>query len=168
MSVRWAAQPEEVLAMSEEGAHWHGIDSSSIDEVKIHLGGMLSGSDREHDSICVLIFSIDDFENIRRIHGDDVATGVFYAVFQRARSAMRRTDELMATNEYEFVAALRGVSTLNVAEVVARKIRQSLGEPIAVGDLHLHVTLHIGLAITSAEDDATSLVRRAHEALHAV
>jgi GGDEF domain-containing protein len=146
---------------------WHGTDSSSIDEVKIHLGGMLSGSDREHDSICVLMFSIDDFDNIRRIHGDDVATGVFYAVFQRARSAIRRTDELMATTDDEFVAALRGVNTLNVAEVVARKIRQSLGEPIAFGQLRFHVTLHVGLAITSAEDDAASIVLRAHEALHA-
>jgi hypothetical protein len=43
----------------------------------------------------------------------------------------------------------------------------SLGEPIAVGELRFHVTLHIGLAITSAGDDAESLVVRAHEALHA-
>lgn len=153
--------------MNSNGIPQHDLDSSSIDEMNIHLGGMLGGPGNEPDSICALMFSIDDLDSIRAIHGDDVASSVIHAVFSRARSAIRTTDVLFATNNDEFVAALRGVNTLNVAEVVAHKIRMSLGEPIAVGELRFHVTLHIGLAITSAGDDAESLVVRAHEALHA-
>ena len=120
----------------------------------------------------VLIVDLDRFKAVNDRHGHAAGDAVLIEVAARLRSGLREQDLLARIGGEEFLIALPDVS---LAE--ARRIAERLGEAIRSSAISLnensplHITVSIGLAISSIGDDhadidaVSQIVARADHAL---
>ncbi len=129
---------------------------------------LLEQAGRRGKPLSLMILDIDHFKRVNDTHGHDAGDQILRTFSARLRSVVRASDLICRLGGEEF-AVLMPDTDLEVAGRVAERVRR-----IMEHDLFCHapdrpmipVTVSIGLAERTGENDAESLMRRADGALY--
>lgn len=122
--------------------------------------------EREYKA-AVIFVDLDDFKLINDGFGHDVGDEVLNAVARRLKSSVRSVDTVARLGGDEFAIVLHGIEHPEIAEVVVKKIRAVLDEPLLVGKHSLYATGSIGIAVAPDQGlNVDHLLRKADEAMY--
>jgi predicted signal transduction protein with EAL and GGDEF domain len=142
--------------------------------------------------IAVLMLDVDNFSRINDTQGQAVGDALLKEVASRLRLCLRdvergagrgtgtgslqldcdvATDDIndwvARTGDDEFALALPGVSTVDAAQAVVRRIQLALQRPFAIAEQEMSLCASIGVSIFPADaGDAEALVKNADAAMH--
>jgi diguanylate cyclase (GGDEF)-like protein len=116
--------------------------------------------------LSILLMDLDHFKKVNDAHGHSVGDEVLRALGDRLRAFSRLADVALRWGGEEFLVAMPETDGSRAREV-AERLRKGIGEqPYMTSAGELVVTLSIGVASLNPGDDATSLLRRADDALY--
>ena len=125
----------------------------------------LAAALRRPDPVDVLLLNLDDFKNLNDMLGRSSADELLVEVASRLRNCVRPHDTVARLGGDEFVVLL--TECLN-ADAVAKRISESLYEPLRVGGSLVRPGVSMGLASrTSQTLDGAELLRQADAAMTA-
>ncbi|HYA74312.1 MAG TPA: PleD family two-component system response regulator [Roseiarcus sp.] len=133
-----------------------------------HLATMLDNARVRRASLTLMILDIDHFKRVNDTYGHDCGDEVLKGFADRLRGIIRGGDLLCRLGGEEFVIVMPGVN-IQAAARIAERARLAIQQEQFVIDPSgrmIPVTVSIGLAERGAEDDASSLYRRADRALY--
>ena len=117
--------------------------------------------------MALLFLDIDRFKSINDTFGHETGDKLLKVFASRMQGAVRQYDTVARLAGDEFTIILEQLGGLADAQAVARKLVESLRQPIALAGRMLQVTASIGVAMcASGETDDVALLRRADEALY--
>src|ERR1700736_4077818 len=134
--------------------------------------------------IAVLMLDVDNFSLINDTQGQAAGDALLKEVANRLRMCLRdaergslqldcdvATDDIndwvARTGDDEFALALPGVSTVDAAQAVVRRIQLALQRPFAIAQQEMALCASIGVSIFPADaGDAETLVKNADAAMH--
>ena len=123
----------------------------------------------------VLYIDLDHFKNINDSLGHSVGDMLLTRVADRLTRDARAGDDVYRLGGDEFVYILRNVGdsealAMGTAQSVARRLLDSMAEPLQVGDYTLHVTPSIGVTIfpdkNTEENDSENVLKHADTAMY--
>ncbi|MGO4193593.1 EAL domain-containing protein [Arthrobacter sp. YAF17] len=125
----------------------------------------LAAALRRPDPVDVLLLNVDDFKNLNDMLGRSSADELLMEVASRLRNCVRPHDTVARLGGDEFVVLL--TECLN-ADAVAKRIAESLYEPLRVGGSLVRPGVSMGLASrTPGTLDGAELLRQADAAMTA-
>ena len=107
----------------------------------------------------LLAIDLDGFKGINDTHGHAVGDDVIRAVGARLRSAIRLTDAAVRSGGDEFGVLLVDVDDRLTAEAAARRIHDTICEPIELHDRVVGVGASIGVVVIAASARMPSIGR---------
>jgi diguanylate cyclase (GGDEF)-like protein len=134
--------------------------------------------------ITVLMLDVDNFSRINDTQGQAVGDALLKEIANRLQLCLRDTernsrqsdndigtkdinDWVARTGADEFALALPGVSTVDTAQVVSRRIQLALERPFMFAQQEMSLSASIGISIFPADAaDAEALVKNADAAMH--
>lgn len=128
---------------------------------QMQLGGHPPG-----EELAVLFADLDNLKGINDTYGHHVGDRAIIEVANRLVAAVRASDVVGRIGGDEFVVALAPVRSLAAAQAVADKIRRAMEEPMVNEGEPLRLSLSIGIAVSTAEENAEDLLRRADRDLY--
>lgn len=109
-----------------------------------------------HKSRMALIFiDLDNFKNFNDTLGHATGDEVLRIVAQRVSHTVRREDVLARVGGDEFAIIVRDIPEVSVAEQVARKFLDALGDPVFINGHEVFIGASIGISV--CPDDATDV-----------
>jgi len=121
---------------------------------------------QQHLPLSVLMIDIDHFKQVNDVHGHAVGDRVLAGLATRLRDGIRPGDHVSRMGGEEFLLFLPQTE-LTLAQAIAERLRQHIATWTLEPE-HLSVTVSIGVAQASAEDQAfDDLLIRADRALYA-
>ena len=122
---------------------------------------------RSKKSMVLLFLDLDQFKRINDTLGHDAGDELLCIVAQRLRSCVREEDIVCRLGGDEFTILLADVAHADDASIVARKILQSLQDPIDLGAQEVTVSCSIGITIAPEDSmNASVLMRNADLAMY--
>jgi len=114
------------------------------------LNQALASSTRNQQHGAILFLDLDNFKNLNDTRGHDIGDLLLIEVAKRLQDCVREGDTVARFGGDEFVLILEGLSTDQAeaaahAEVVAEKIRASLGQPCHLQGVEHHCSASIGI-----------------------
>ena len=128
----------------------------------------LRNAQRNGATFAIMFIDLDRFKNINDSLGQELGNQVLIEAASRVQKNLREVDTLSRVGGDEFVVFLQEADGLG-AEVVARRILQSLGLPFHVDQVNFSMGCSIGVAMYP-EDGRTldTLIQCADTAMHRV
>ena len=127
----------------------------------------LARSSRSSSSLGVLLVDLDGFKQVNDSLGHDAGDELLQAVAQRFRGETRPSDTLARLGGDEFALLIEGAHEPH-AVTVARRLLQSLSEPVWIAGHELSVGASIGIALhAGGPGQGEELVRHADVAMYA-
>lgn len=117
----------------------------------------------------VLLIDLDAFLGIRGTYGDSVGQTVLNDVAKRVQRHLRRYDIVCRLGPDQLGLLLEGLRDRGDAEIVGRRILDSLQRAVKLGGESLTVGASVGIAVVDQRDDvpaADELLRRADMAVY--
>lgn len=111
----------------------------------------------------LLLLDVDNFKKLNDTYGHEMGDKVLKAVAEDIRKNLRKTDIPSRWGGEEFLILLENAD-LQEAVSVAERIRKEVESTPLEG--HIKVTVSIGVASYSKDEDINSLIKRADEALY--
>lgn len=144
-----------------------------------HLEHEIRRCDRNDDTVAVLFLDLDRFKNINDTLGHSVGDVVLAEVGNRLQQCVRTTDyvgrsvqdeavtSVARLGGDEFTMLIGSMKDPRHSESVARRIIESLSEPIVVDGRSLYITPSIGVAAYPVDGgDAETLLKNADAAMY--
>ena len=133
------------------------------------IGQAIEGCRRPGARCAVLFIDLDRFKSVNDSLGHLYGDELLRAVADRLRLAMRSEDTVSRLGGDEFVVLVRQLARYEDAELVARKLVETVGAPVTIHGRELCVTPSIGVAI-HPEHGATvhALITNADAAMYHV
>jgi len=118
--------------------------------------------------LALLFCDLDGFKLINDAYGHAAGDDTLRIVATRLTSAVRPEDTVARIGGDEFVILCEGLLDVTDAAVVAARVRDAVSAPFDVAGDELEVTVSIGVAVASLEEDASAdtLLRDADEAMY--
>ncbi|MBI5007368.1 MAG: diguanylate cyclase [Nitrosomonadales bacterium] len=107
----------------------------------------LACAKRDDQRVALMFIDLDRFKPINDTLGHVVGDWLLKEVALRMRECVRDSDTVARVGGDEFVVLLRAVENLEVALMVAEKIRLSLEQPFELAQQSLHISCSIGMAL---------------------
>jgi diguanylate cyclase (GGDEF)-like protein len=125
---------------------------------------------RNKQMLAMMFIDVDHFKHINDTYGHDIGDDVIKGVAERMQAVLRDSDTLARFGGDEFVVLLSDVPGGDAALKVAENLRQPFIENLPVAGNNIRITLSIGVAIWSPENNDTvaSLMKKADVALYDV
>lgn len=122
---------------------------------------------RYRGGVGVLFIDLDGFKPVNDTHGHDTGDAVLVEVARRLEGLLRSSDTVARLGGDEFTLVLPGLQSRDDAGAIATKVVQVIAQPYAVGELSLHLTTSIGIAVHPTDGaDVDALVRNADLAMY--
>jgi len=122
---------------------------------------------RTHTSLSVMLLDIDHFKQVNDYFGHLVGDGVIRAVADVLRQQTREYDRCGRFGGDEFAVLLPQSDAVEAHRTAERIRRHVEGIAVPAGDMFVAVTLSVGVAeLTSEEQDVTDLLTAADVALY--
>jgi diguanylate cyclase (GGDEF)-like protein len=131
------------------------------------LDEALAAADGIGHRVAVMFFDLDDFKVVNDAYGHLVGDRVLRDLATRFRSAIRPGDTLARVGGDEFVLMCPDVDSTDTAMAVARRVWQTIDEPVTIDDLRYDVNLSGGLTISTARSTSEQMLKEADVALYA-
>lgn len=114
----------------------------------------------------LLFCDLDHFKPVNDTHGHGAGDQALWESARRIAAAVRPQDVVTRSGGEEFVV-LTQVHDRQELIQIAERIRAAIGStPMAIGDMHLNLTISIGCAIAEADEDLEAALERADQALY--
>jgi diguanylate cyclase (GGDEF)-like protein/PAS domain S-box-containing protein len=122
---------------------------------------------RAKKSLALCFIDLDKFKQVNDSLGHDVGDQLLQEVARRLRITLRETDTIARLGGDEFVVLLESYKNDDNISHVARKMLQSIGEPMQLGSHTVSVSPSIGIAVYPDDaTDANSLLKHADVAMY--
>ena len=131
----------------------------------------LAQAERGQWQVALLFIDLDKFKDINDELGHDAGDLVLKESADRMKNILRRGDTVARLGGDEFVIILPGIKNDAVTEDVARKVIDSIGQPVAFENsgetVYRSVGASIGISIyPDNSHDADSLIKAADQAMY--
>lgn len=136
-------------------------------QIMAELAGQIGQYRRYSTEFSILMIDIDHFKTINDSHGHLTGDAVLVQLAQVFRETLRTLDRAGRYGGEEFLVVL-GKTDIHKALQTAERIRKAVDQHgFTYEDVSLHVTISVGVAGITAEDDkGVSLIGRADKALY--
>lgn len=140
--------------------------------ISMHLEKCLAGAVRHNVRGAILLLDLDGFKAINDLHGHDAGDRVLIEVASRLKLHTRTEDVIGRIGGDEFIILIQHLNTddqiaRNTVYMVAKKIVDSINEPIDFDGRALSVSASIGIRLLKPEEmDTTSIFRDADAAMY--
>lgn len=101
----------------------------------------------EQDTVALVFVDLNGFKRVNDRHGHAVGDAVLAITSQRLSRALREGDLIARFGGDEFVLLLRNLPSLDDANVVVQRCRESLSAPLVVAGAETSITASFGLAM---------------------
>lgn len=130
---------------------------------------LIAGAKRSGKQMAVLIVDLDDFKAVNDTHGHAAGDRVLVTSAERMKALLREADVIARFGGDEFVIVLEQVDDTEAAREVARRVVDSLSQPIPLADGGTaHIGASVGIAMCCTQVDTLSeLLKQADAALYA-
>jgi len=127
----------------------------------------LNDAQRNHTLLYVVLIDVDHFKRINDTYGHPVGDRVLQQLAETLKSTLRSGEPLYRYGGEEFLWLLK-CKTPEEAKVSARRVLATVGTtPVAITDDEmLRMTITLGLARASDNEDLSSVIQRADLALY--
>ncbi|MBK7003382.1 MAG: EAL domain-containing protein [Rhodoferax sp.] len=128
----------------------------------------LQQAERHQERVALLYIDLDRFKNINDSMGHHVGDGLLQSVAQRLTESVRAGDTVCRQGGDEFVVILNAVENVQeVAQVVERRLIPHVLRTHHIGDVALHISCSVGIAIYPDDaQDMVGLMRNADVAMY--
>ena len=135
-------------------------------QLQLRLEHDLSIMQKKNEKLAVLFIDFDHFKNVNDTLGHAIGDELLVKVANRLKALLRQVDTLSRQGGDEFVVILPDVSVDDAAHM-AKKLLQSIEQPIKLVDNELVVTASIGIALYPDDgQDIDTLFKRADAAMY--
>ena len=134
-----------------------------------HLGQAIGRSKRQDTVGALLFLDLDQFKQLNDTHGHAFGDQLLIAVAERLRAVVRTTDAVGRLGGDEFVVVLEGLGTDSQAaseltEMMAGKIRRSLGEEYDLGGVRYRTSASVGSTQFRGDDVSIDQILKSADA----
>lgn len=121
------------------------------------------------EALAVLFIDLDDFKRMNDRYGHQAGDEILSELGRRLSAVIRPYDVVARVGGDEFVVILTRLSSLAEAKLLAERIMEATGEPLAISGTVLNPILSIGLAYSAhRETDVNQLLRDADRSMLAI
>jgi len=132
-----------------------------------HAGGAIERCRAKGTNLGVLFIDLDNFKNVNDTLGHDVGDLLLQAVAIRLQSCVRADDIIWRLGGDEFIVTMEYVRNRGEAEVVCRRIADTLAPPFVVREISISTSASIGVAFCPEDaEDANALLKNADLAMY--
>ncbi|CAM2009916.1 putative bifunctional diguanylate cyclase/phosphodiesterase [Acanthopleuribacter pedis] len=126
--------------------------------------GQMRALQNDHQ-LAVLVLDIDRFKHLNDNLGIAQGDTILREVGTRLEGALKRTDTVARIDGDEFAVLLSKLHSVQEAARTAERLIQAVGQPQTVGDLDIHVSLSVGIALfpddAQVPDELTACAEKA-------
>lgn len=135
--------------------------------LKDRLEQALARARRNGTSVGLLCVDVDNFKTVNESLGHGVGDQILQGLASRLESCLRQEDTVSRPGGDEFALVLGDVVKLDAAQMVARRVQQSLAEPFVVEGHELYISVSMGLSIYPTDSlDSETLLKNAEMAMY--
>lgn len=109
-------------------------------------------ADRSGEKFALLFVDLDRFKQVNDTYGHRIGDAVLVQIASRIRSVLRREDTVCRQGGDEFIILLPGIKQPEAAAAVARKVIDSVSNPICIENIICHVGASVGIALYPDHD----------------
>ena len=130
------------------------------------IGHALAAANQNGDQVGVIYMDLDDFKPVNDQHGHAVGDRVLGVVGERLLSCVRESDTIARVGGDEFIALIPRLNTDADLASKARMLAECIAQPIRVGDIEVHLSVSVGLAMYQPPEHQDELICRADHAMY--
>ncbi|MEJ2694407.1 MAG: sensor domain-containing diguanylate cyclase [Candidatus Thiodiazotropha sp.] len=104
-------------------------------------------AERDKSTLALMFMDLDKFKDVNDRHGPNVGDLLLVAVAERILGCLRKSDSAARLGGDEFVILLSAIKTEENALRIAENIRREISRPFDLEELHLHISMSIGVAL---------------------
>jgi diguanylate cyclase (GGDEF)-like protein len=162
---------QNMLSSEEKAQHLAGHDALSGLPNRLrfteHLTALLGRVEPEGVGLAVLFIDLDKFKEVNDTHGHAAGDQVIVGCAERMARQLRANDVLARFGGDEFAVIQTGVRTPLDAEMLARRLIDSIRPAFQIGEAEAYVGASIGIALAPQNaTDAAELMRLADIAMY--
>jgi len=130
---------------------------------------LIAGAKRSRTQMAVLAVDLDDFKPVNDRYGHAAGDAVLVTSAERMKRLLRESDVIARFGGDEFVIVLGQVDDAEAAREVARRVVESLSQPIPLaGGETVHIGASVGVAMCCTDGETLdALLKKADAALYA-
>jgi diguanylate cyclase (GGDEF)-like protein len=134
---------------------------------KDRLSTALNYAHRAGSQLAVLCLDLDRFNVVNEAFGREGGDHLLRAIAERLNTCVREEDSVARAGDDEFTLLIMKPANVGDVTAVARKILQTVAQPISVDGHEFNITTSIGIAFYPQDGgDAESLLKNADSALY--
>ena len=126
----------------------------------------LARSPRQNRTVAVLFIDLDDFKGVNDTLGHSVGDELLRATAERLRPMVRSSDTCARLGGDEFAIVLEDAASPDAARIVAERLLGALRATFSLAQADVFVGASVGIALASATDTASELMRNADLAMY--
>lgn len=131
------------------------------------LEHMINNLNRDGNTLGLILLDLDHFKNINDSLGHDSGDLLLTTVAERLQHCVRATDTVARLGGDEFAIILHAIEGSISVSQVAKKILDSIKEPIAIAETEIRITASAGVALSPNDgNNAEILIKNADLALY--
>jgi diguanylate cyclase (GGDEF)-like protein/PAS domain S-box-containing protein len=135
--------------------------------LRTRLPKLTARADAAGSRLALYYIDLDHFKDINDSLGHGAGDQLLVSVAQRLRSSVAVTDMVVRMGGDEFVVITTGLRELDDADVIARRIQDTLGTPFEINGATLNARMSIGISIYPEDGtDLEQLLKHADIALY--
>ncbi|MFW1676972.1 EAL domain-containing protein [Pontibacter sp. JAM-7] len=124
-------------------------------------------ADRHNESLALVFIDLDFFKHINDSMGHECGDQLLSETARRIESQVRQSDTVVRWGGDEFILILPGIHEVNMAQIIADKVRAQLKLPFYLKNTETFIGASIGIAIYPHDgSDATTLIQHADAAMY--
>lgn len=102
---------------------------------------------RHHEMLALLHLDLDRFKGINDAFGSEFGDHILRAVAHRLSARLRETDTIARLTSDEFLILQTGLTRADDAAELSRRLSDSFGEPVVVGEREVHLSASTGITL---------------------
>ncbi|MEJ2114980.1 MAG: EAL domain-containing protein [Gammaproteobacteria bacterium] len=127
----------------------------------------IAEAERKKESVVVMFIDLDDFKKVNDSFGHHVGDKVIQEAALRLKKCLRDIDSIARLGGDEFTLLVPHIGDREDIEVIARRLIESLDEPILVEGTEFRMSISIGISIFPNDaNNNDSLLRNADTAMY--
>ena len=127
----------------------------------------IAEAERKKESVVVMFIDLDDFKKVNDSFGHQVGDKVIQGAALRLKKCLRDIDSIARLGGDEFTLLVPHIGEREDIEIIARRLIESLDDPIIVEDTEFRMSISIGISVYPNDaNNEDSLLRNADTAMY--
>ena len=167
-TIRYAIERKEADRHFAYLSHYDKLTGLANRELfRDRLQQAMARAERNHCLVGLLFLDLDRFKSVNDTLGHLAGDELLVQVAGRLKTCVRKADTIARLGGDEFTVILEGLEDPGDAEIVCRKIIDTLEEPLVVQSHEIYVTTSIGVTFFPSDDrELVGLLRNADAAMY--